>query len=115
MKENCDCSYCKNKVNKFLQGNKAMNETDFAFGKKLGIAECVYGNHATLASMIQRLMLCMKETNKNHGVECEFFRLDFRQPYFDETMEFPIGALILDMKWGSKKELEENKKKSVSQ
>lgn len=84
-----------------------MNEPDFAFGKKLGIADCVYGNLATLASMIQRLMFCMKETNKNHGVECEFFRLDFRQPYFDETIEFPIGALILDMKWGSKKELEE--------
>jgi hypothetical protein len=30
-------------------------------------------------------------------------------------MQFPIGALILDMKWGSKKELEEKNKESVSQ
>lgn len=51
------------------------------------------------------VMVCMQETNKKHGVQCEFFRLDFRQPYFDETLEFPGGALILDMKWGSKKEL----------
>jgi len=82
-------------------------EPEFAFGKKLGIAECLYGNPSAISDIVGRLMVCMKETNKNHGVECEFFRLDFRQPYFDERMEFPIGALILDMKWGSKKELEE--------
>ena len=80
---------------------------EFAFGKKLGVSECVYGNTHQLANLIERLMFCMKETNQNHGVECEFFRLDFRQPYFDEQMQFPIGSLILDMKWGSKKELEE--------
>lgn len=88
---------------------------DFAFGKKLGIAECPYGNLATIPDMVARLMVCMKETNKSHGVECEFFRLDFRQPYFDEQMEFPFGSLILDLKWGSKKELDEKKKETESQ
>jgi hypothetical protein len=57
----------------------------------------------------------MQETNKKHGVQCEFFRLDFRQPYFDEQLEFPYGSLILDMKWGSKKELQEKQKDSMSQ
>jgi DNA-directed RNA polymerase subunit RPC12/RpoP len=88
------------------KGNRAMkDEPGFAFGKKLGVAECLYGNRAALAQMIERLMVCMKETNQHHGVECEFFRIDFRQPYFDEIEQFPRGALILDMKWGSKKEL----------
>jgi hypothetical protein len=50
----------------------------------------------------------MKETNKNHGVESEFFRLDFRgmDAYEQITNQFPLGALVLDMKWGSKKEIE---------
>ncbi len=83
-----------------------------AFQKKLGVAECLYGDPVSLSNIIARLMVCMKETNQKHGVHCEFFRLDFRQPYFDEQMEFPYGSLILDMKWGSKEEL---KKKEVSQ
>lgn len=90
-------------------------EPDFAFGKKLGIAECLYGNPVAISDMVARLMVCMKEINKNHGVECEFFRLDFRQTYFDEQMQFPFGSLILDMKWGSKKELEQKKKEPMSQ
>jgi hypothetical protein len=82
-------------------------EPEFVFGKKLGIAECLYGDAVAISNMITRLMVCMQETNKIHGVQCEFFRLDFRTPYFDEQMQFPIGALILDIKWGSKKEFEE--------
>jgi len=81
-------------------------EPQFAFGKKLGIAECLYGNVPEISKMIHRLLVCMKETNNLHKVECEFFRLDFRQPYYDELDQFPIGALILDLKWGSKKEIE---------
>jgi len=84
-------------------------EPDFAFEKKLGIAECLYGNPIAISNMIARLMVCMQETNKLHGVECEFFRLDFRQPYLDEQFQFPFGDLILHMKWGSKKELEKKK------
>lgn len=80
---------------------------DFAFGKKLGIPDCMYGNVAHVHKALDLLFNCMKETNKLHDVSCEFFRLDFRQPYFDETMQFPIGSLIFDMKWGSKKELED--------
>jgi hypothetical protein len=89
-------------------------EPDFAFGKKLGINECLYGDPVGISQMISRLMFCMKESNKHHGVQCEFFRLDFRQPYFDEQMQFPIGSLILDMKWGSKKELQEKNNEQVS-
>ncbi len=83
-------------------------EPDFAFGKKLGVAECVYGNISVIPDVISRLMQCMKETNKIHNVDCEFFRLDFRQPYNDEIIlqEFPYGSFVLDMKWGSKKEIE---------
>ena len=84
-------------------------EPNFAFEKKLGISESLYGSHHQLLNMIGRLLQCMKETNKNYGLECEFFRLDFRQPYFDEQMQFPYGCLLLDMKWGSKKELNEKK------
>jgi hypothetical protein len=85
-------------------------EIDFVFVKKLAIAECLYGNPIAISNMISRLMFCMKETNENHKVQCEFFRLDFRQPYFDEKMQFPMGSLILEMKWGDKKELESMKK-----
>ncbi len=83
------------------------NEPNFAFEKKIGIASSLYGDIPSLINTIQLLLHCMKETNKNHEVGCEFFRLDFRQPYFDEKNQFPIGALLLDMKWGSKKELNE--------
>lgn len=78
-------------------------EPDFAFEKKLGIAECLYGNPVAICDIIARLMVCMQETNKKYGVQCEFFRLDFRQPHFDEQMEFPYGSLILHIKWGSKR------------
>jgi hypothetical protein len=82
---------------------------NFAFEKKLGVAEILYGKPAQLSALIERLLYCMKETNKFHDVECEFFRLDFRQPYFDEQIQFPVGSLILDMKWGSKEELKDKK------
>lgn len=85
-------------------------EPNFAFEKKLRIAECVYGDIPMLSNLISKLFICMQETNKLHKVECEFFRLDFRQAYFYEQFEFPLGSLILDLKWGSKKELEKNKK-----
>lgn len=79
---------------------------EFSFEKKLGVAECLCVDIRSISKLIERLMFCMKETNQKHGVQCEFFRLDFRQPYFYEEHQFPIGSLILDMKWGSKKELE---------
>ena len=56
------------------------DEPNFAFGKKLGIDKCLYGNTAVLAQMFERLMVCMRETNQHRG------------------------SLILHMKWGSKKE-----------
>lgn len=59
---------------------------EFAFGKKLGIAEFAYGDIPVLLMAIEKLLYCMKETNKNHEVECEFFRLDFRQLYFIEII-----------------------------
>lgn len=87
-------------------------EPEFAFCKKIGIAEHLYGNTIAISNIIARLMVCMQETNNKHGVQCEFFRLDFRQPYFDERMQFPCGSLILHMKWGSKKEIEEKQQDS---
>jgi hypothetical protein len=87
-------------------------QPQFAFGKKLGINECLYGNIPKLSEMIARLLYCMKETNKIHNVSCEFFRLDFRQMTFEEDLltEFPYGSFVLDLKFGSKKELEEKAK-----
>jgi hypothetical protein len=93
---------------------KENKEPDFAFGKKLGVADIMYGNPTHISNMLARLIVCMQETNKLHNVNCEYFRLDFRPPTFDETFEFPIGSLILDMKWGSKRELEEKKSKQPS-
>ncbi len=87
------------------------NKLDFAFGKVLGIAGYMYGDIPFMLNAIERLMVCMKETNTLHKVGCEFFRLDFRQLYFDELDKFPRGSLILDMKWGAKKELEKSKDK----
>lgn len=85
---------------------------EFAFGKKLGIAECMLGDIPFITQSITRLLNCMKQTNELHGVQCEFFRLDFRKPYVEEELlqEFPIRALVFDLKWGSKKELEEKQK-----
>lgn len=95
---------------------KEENKPEFAFGKKLGIADCLYGDIPQLLIMIGRLLYCMKETNKIHNLSCEFFRLDFRPMYFDEHLlrEFPQGSLILDLKFGSKKELEEESEKEAT-
>lgn len=90
------------------------SEPNFAFGKKIAISDCLYGDPVSISSIIDLLIVFMKHTNKQHGVNCQFFRLDFRQPSFDERMQFPIGALILDIKWGSKKELEEKNNEPVS-
>jgi|GEM_PF-1723868 len=91
------------------------NEPQFAFGKKLGINECIYGNIPELLNIIGRLLYFMKETNQLHNVSCEFFRLDFRQLYFDEELlrEFPIGSFVLDLKFGSKKELKDKNEKET--
>lgn len=83
---------------------------DFAFGTNLGVSEVVYDNVPALINLFGRLLVCMQETNRKHGVGCAFFRLDFRQTYFDETLEFPLGSMILDMKWGCKKEIQDKKK-----
>lgn len=77
---------------------------DFAFGKMVGITEH-YDIHLLL-NVIGQLLSCIKETNKVNNKNCEFFRLDFRPQYLDEqiTNKFPIGALVLDLKFGSKSE-----------
>ncbi len=79
---------------------------EFAFEKKIGIAECLYRDIPAIHNLIGRLLFLIQESNKINNVECEFFRLDFRYPFRDEIDQFPYGSLILDMKWGSKKELE---------
>lgn len=91
-----------------------IKEPNFAFGKTIGINQSLAGDLSSIHLAIERLFACMKQTNKLHEVECEFFRLDFRQPYFDEQMQFPLGCLILDLKWGSKSELEKKDKNGKS-
>lgn len=86
------------------------NEPKFAFEKKIGISDVLYSNPFEICKMIERLLWCMKETNKLHDVKCEFFRLDFRQQYFDESFEFPQGSLILHLRWGSREEIENKDK-----
>jgi FAD synthase len=86
-----------------------MDEPQFSFEKKIGVNEIFLDDVNRLLNVIRRLLVHMKETNQKHKVSCEFFRLDFRQAYFDESLTFPFGSLILDMKWGSKKEIEEKK------
>ena len=84
-----------------------MNEDkkpEFAFEKKLGIAECMYGDINFYSESVKRLFVCMQETNKLHNLTSEFFRLDMRYPYADE--HFPYDSLVLHLSWGSKKEVE---------
>ena len=82
---------------------------EFAFEKKLGIHEILYGDIPGLLNIIGKLLYCVKETNQSQGTSCEFFRLDFRPMCLDEEllMQFPSGSLVLDLKFGSKKELYE--------
>jgi hypothetical protein len=86
------------------------DKPDFAFGKKLGINESVniHENRRIIFDAFQRLFQCMKETNTLHNVSCEFFRLDFRPQTLGEELSqtFPRDMTVLDLEWGSKKELE---------
>lgn len=90
-----------------------IKEPKFAFQKRLGIAECLYGDIGSILSLVGKLLQCMKETNTYHNEDCEFFRLDFRPSTYDEELlrEFPYGSLVLDLKWGSKKEVKEELEK----
>jgi hypothetical protein len=81
------------------------DKPNFAYQKKIGISYCFYGDIPEMSKMIARLLYCMKECNEKNAHSCEFFRLDFRPAYFDETFEFPFGFLILDLKWGCQEEL----------
>ncbi len=85
---------------------------EFAFEKKISIPSCLYGDIEGVNRGFLILLQCMKETNKIHGLECEFFRFDFRQPYLDEGMTFPLGSLICHLKWGSKKEWDDKLEKN---
>jgi hypothetical protein len=89
------------------------DKPDFAFGKKIAICESVYGheNIRIIFDSFQRLFQCMKDTNNTHNVSCEFFRLDFRPQTLDEELSqmFPKDMTVLDLKWGSKRELEKVK------
>ena len=91
-----------------------MTTPEFAFEKKISIPDCLYGDYQGVNRAFNLLFQCMKDTNKIHGVECEFFRFDFRQPYFDEIMIFARGGLICHFQWGSKEELEDRIKSRES-
>lgn len=87
-------------------------EPNFEFGKKIAISEHFYGDIPAYLNLIGKLLVCMQETNKLNGKECEFFRIDFRQMYRDE--QFQVGGLIFDMKWGCKEEMAEDKITRIS-
>lgn len=97
-------------VTKPTAGIAMEDKPDFAFEKKIGICESfdTFENRRIVFDVFQRLFQCMKETNDLHKLSCEFFRLDFRpQTLFEEISgEFPRDMTVLDLKWGSKKELE---------
>ncbi len=87
------------------------DKPDFAFEKKIAICESIeiYENRRIIFDAFQRLFQCMKETNELHKVNSEYFRLDFRPQSIHEQLagQFPRDMTVLDLKWGSKKELEE--------
>ncbi len=85
-----------------------MSEPKFAFEKILGVSPIILEDPHNLAKMIERLLFVIKETNQLHSVSCPFFRLDFRQ-YYQKDGILPIGSLVLDLKFGSKEELEEGR------
>ena len=86
---------------------------NFVFGKKLGLSEQMIGNIPFIIYYIKKLLFFMKETNAKQGLTCEFFRIDFRHQTINEQLqrEFPLGALIIDLKFGSPKEWDEKHEK----
>jgi hypothetical protein len=80
------------------------NKPNFEYGKTIGIADCMYGDFPFMINMIGKLLNCMKESNQINGKDNEYFRLDFRPPTYYELTQYPRGSLILDLKWGCKKE-----------
>ena len=80
-------------------------EPGFAFEKKLAVNE-QHAKPKDLIREIEMLFVCMKDTNNKYGVVCEFFRLDFRPPNVHDIETFPRGSFVLDLKWGSKRELD---------
>lgn len=91
-------------------GNKQVkkDELNFAFEKKIGINECLLNDNSYLLNLIEKLIYCIKEINKIDGTTSEFFRLDFRPQNLHEQLngEFPLNSLVLDLKFGYEKELE---------
>lgn len=83
---------------------KESDEPNFEFEKKIGIADCMYGDIPFTINMIGKLLTCMKESNKLNGKTNEFFRIDFRPVTFYESTQHPRGSHILDIKWGCKEE-----------
>lgn len=89
-----------------------MKEPNFAFQKILGINEAMCHDPKFISDMICRLLYMIKETNQERKTTCEFFRLDFRPPSLAGNEVLPLGSLVLDLKFGSKSELESLKGES---
>jgi hypothetical protein len=83
----------------------------FAFEKTLGIPmSCkIYHHKESIINAFNALYQCMRDTNKLHGLCNTFFKLEFRNPTYYEECNFPINSYILEMKWGSKKEIQDKK------
>jgi hypothetical protein len=78
-------------------------ESIFEFEKKIGMVDCHYDNFPVMIPLIEKLLMLMRETNKINKRENEFFSLDFREPSFEEQGQFPMGSLILHLRWGEKR------------
>lgn len=74
-----------------------------AFEKKLNMSSTCYGDLNYYITCFERLLVCMKETNKQHEKICEFFRLTFRSsdPFKDNSGSCPY---VMEFRWGDKNE-----------
>lgn len=74
---------------------------NFEFRKKIYVYENSYRNHDIheYFSLINQLLVCMKETNKKHKKENEFFVLEFRESMPQDDTSMPY---VMEMKWGRK-------------
>lgn len=80
-------------------GNSELDK--LAFEKLLIIPDHMYGDHVHYIRCFQLLLQCMKETNKIHEKNCEFFQIRFRPTI--PLLERPEG-LAFEFRWGNKDE-----------
>lgn len=85
-----------------------MNNQEFMFEKKLvfNTLPNTYENFSSLHRVIGALMQCLLENNEKEGVQCQYFKLEYRMPTEEERRDCWHSNDVLDFQWGSKKEME---------